>query len=31
VNSLGKEYRERIYKEYLGMDLPEGFEEDILR
>lgn len=31
VNSLGKEYRERIYKEYLGMDLPEGFEPDILR
>lgn len=31
VNSLGKEYRERIYREYLGMDIPEGFEYDILR
>lgn len=31
VNSLGREYRERIYKEYLGMDIPEGFESDILR
>lgn len=31
VNSLGKEYRERIYAEYLGMDIPEGFEEDVLR
>lgn len=31
VNSLGKEYRERIYTEYLGMDIPEGFEDDVLR
>jgi len=31
VNSLGKDYRERIYTEYLGMDIPEGFEEDVLR
>lgn len=31
VNSLGKEYRERIYTEYLGMAIPEGFEEDVLR
>lgn len=31
VNSLGKEYRERIYKEYLGMEIPEGFEDEVLR
>ena len=31
VNTLGKEYRERIYTEYLGMAIPEGFEDDVLR
>lgn len=28
INKLGIEYKERIYKEYLRMDPPEGFEED---
>lgn len=31
INSLGKEYRERIYREYLGMEPPEGFDESILQ
>lgn len=28
VNKLGVEYKERIYREYLRMEPPEGFEED---
>ena len=31
INSLGKEYRERIYREFLGMEPPEGFNESILQ
>ncbi len=31
VNLLGKEYRERIYTEYLGIAIPEQFEDDVLR
>lgn len=31
INSLGKEYRERIYKEFLGIEPPEGFENSILQ
>jgi Type II restriction endonuclease, TdeIII len=31
VNLLGKSYRERIYTEYLGIPIPEQFENDILR
>lgn len=31
INLLGKEYRERIYREFLGMKPPEGFDERILQ
>ena len=31
INTLGKEYRERIYREFLGMEPPEGFDETILQ
>jgi len=31
INSLGKEYRERIYREFLGIEPPEGFEKSILQ
>lgn len=31
INALGKEYRERIYREYLGIEPPEGFDESILQ
>lgn len=31
VNKLGKHYKERIYKEYLGIEPPKGFDVDILR
>lgn len=31
VNKLGKHYKERIYREYLGIEPPEGFDVDILR
>ncbi|MGJ8634382.1 MAG: TdeIII family type II restriction endonuclease [Luteolibacter sp.] len=31
VNKLGKLYRERIYTEYLGIAIPEEFEDDVLR
>lgn len=31
VNLLGREYRERIYTEYLGIAIPEQFEDDVLR
>lgn len=31
VNHLGKEYRERIYTEYLGIAIPEQFEDDVLK
>jgi CTP-dependent riboflavin kinase len=24
INEIGKEYKERIYKEYLGIEPPEG-------
>lgn len=30
INSLGKEYRERIYREFLGIEPPEGFDKPIL-
>jgi len=30
INALGKEYRERIYREFLGIEPPEGFDESIL-
>lgn len=30
INSLGKEYKERIYREFLGMEPPESLEEDVL-
>lgn len=31
VNKLGKHYKERIYREYLGIEPPEGFDVDTLR
>jgi len=31
VNLLGKTYRERIYREFLGMEPPEDFEVEVLR
>jgi Type II restriction endonuclease, TdeIII len=31
VNHLGKEYRERIYTEYLGIPIPDQFEDEVLR
>jgi hypothetical protein len=31
VNLLGKNYRERIYKEFLGIDLPENFNDIVLK
>ncbi|NOQ34708.1 MAG: TdeIII family type II restriction endonuclease [Methylococcaceae bacterium] len=31
VNLLGKDYKERIYKEYLGIEPPENFNEDVLK
>ena len=31
VNTLGKAYRERIYREFLGMEPPEGFDDQILQ
>ncbi len=30
INKLGKNYRERIYREYLGIEPPKGFDKDIL-
>ena len=31
VNKLGKEYRERIYKEFLGIEPPQNFDESPLK
>ena len=31
INVLGKEYRERIYREFLGIEPPKDFEEGILK
>jgi len=31
VNKLGKHYKERIYREYLGIKPPEGYDIDTLR
>ena len=31
INLLGKEYRERIYREFLQMEPPANFENDLLR
>lgn len=31
INSLGKDYKERIYREFLGIDPPEGFDKSILQ
>lgn len=31
INKLGKNYKQRIYKDFLGIDAPEGFDEDILK
>lgn len=31
VNSLGKEYRERIYREFLEIEPPINFEEELLK
>jgi hypothetical protein len=31
INVLGKDYRERIYREFLGIEPPQNFEEGILK
>lgn len=31
VNKLGKEYRERIYREFLEIDPPQNFDESLLK
>lgn len=31
VNKLGKHYKERIYREYLGIEPPDGYDTDTLR
>jgi hypothetical protein len=31
INILGKDYRERIYREFLGIEPPQDFEEGILK
>lgn len=31
VNKLGKEYRERIYREFLEMEPPQNFDESLLK
>lgn len=31
INLLGKEYRERIYREFLGIEPPESFEKSVLK
>lgn len=31
INRIGKHYRERIYTEFLGIEPPEGWDEDILK
>lgn len=31
VNKLGKNYKERIYREYLGIEPPKGFDNDSLK
>lgn len=31
INTLGMEYRERIYREFLNMEPPEGFDKVVLR
>ncbi|MDX8377681.1 MAG: TdeIII family type II restriction endonuclease [Mariprofundales bacterium] len=31
INSLGKEYRERIYREFLGIEPPKDFDDSILQ
>ena len=31
VNALGKEYKERIYREFLGIEPPMDWNEDVLR
>jgi Type II restriction endonuclease, TdeIII len=31
VNLLGKEYRERIYREFLEIELPDNFTDELLK
>lgn len=31
INKLGVTYKERIYREYLGIEPPEGYDDDILK
>ena len=31
INKLGKHYKERIYREFLGIEPPEGFDKDTLK
>jgi len=31
INLLGKEYKERIYKEFLGIEPPVNYDEELLK
>lgn len=31
VNKLGKEYRERIYREFLEIELPNNIDDELLK
>lgn len=31
INKLGLEYKERIYREYLGIEPPIGFDKHVLK
>lgn len=31
INKLGKDYKEQIYREFLGIEPPAGFDKDTLR
>jgi hypothetical protein len=31
VNEIGKEYKERIYREFLGIEPPESFQDNVLQ
>ena len=31
INSVGFKYRERIYREFLGIEPPDGFDINILK
>jgi hypothetical protein len=31
INSLGKDYRERIYRDFLGIEPPDHLDEQVLK